>query len=43
MRIPTEDVVNAEMAVGYGALREKYTSRVILDQQARTIDVSQTS
>jgi coenzyme Q-binding protein COQ10 len=37
------DVVNAEMAVGYGALREKYTSRVILDLQARTIDVAQTS
>jgi coenzyme Q-binding protein COQ10 len=37
------DVVNAEMAVGYGALREKYTSRVILDPQERTIDVAQTS
>jgi coenzyme Q-binding protein COQ10 len=37
------DVVNAEMAVGYGALRERYTSRVILDPQARTIDVAQTS
>jgi coenzyme Q-binding protein COQ10 len=33
----------AEMAVGYGALREKYTSRVILDAAAYTIDVAQTS
>jgi coenzyme Q-binding protein COQ10 len=37
------EVVTAEMAVGYGALREKYTSRVILDPAARTIDVAQTS
>ncbi len=37
------DVLTAEMAVGYGALREKYTSRVILDPAARTIDVAQTS
>ena len=37
------DVLTAEMAVGYGALREKYTSRVILDGAARTIDVAQTS
>ena len=29
----------AEMAVGYRALRERYTSRVILDPAARTIDV----
>ncbi|HJW40430.1 MAG TPA: type II toxin-antitoxin system RatA family toxin [Rhizomicrobium sp.] len=33
----------AEMAVGYGALREKYISRVILDPAAWTIDVTQTS
>jgi coenzyme Q-binding protein COQ10 len=33
----------AEMAVGYGALREKYTSRVLLDPAARTIDVAQTT
>jgi len=38
-----QDVLTAEMAVGYGALREKYTSRVILDPDARTIDVAQTS
>jgi coenzyme Q-binding protein COQ10 len=37
------DVVTAEMAVGYGALRETYTSRVILDPAARSIDVAQTS
>ncbi len=37
------DVVTAEMAVGYGALREKYTSRVLLDPAARTIDVVQVS
>ena len=39
----TREVLFAEMAVGYGALREKYTSRVILDHNARTIDVAQTS
>ncbi len=33
------DVLIAEMAVGYGALRERYTSRVILDPKARSIDV----
>ena len=37
------DVVLAEMAVGYGALREKYTSRVVLDPAARSIDVAQTT
>jgi coenzyme Q-binding protein COQ10 len=36
------EVLTAQMAVGYGALREKYTSRVILDAAARTIDVAQT-
>ena len=29
----------AEMAVGYGPFRERYTSRVSLDPAARTIDV----
>jgi coenzyme Q-binding protein COQ10 len=29
----------AEMAVGYGPFRERYTSRVSLDSAARTIDV----
>ena len=42
-RVKNRDVVTAELAVGYGALREIYTSRVILDTQARTIDVAQTS
>jgi coenzyme Q-binding protein COQ10 len=42
-RVKNRDVLSAEMAVGYGALREKYTSRVILDPLARTIDVAQTS
>jgi coenzyme Q-binding protein COQ10 len=42
-RVKDRDVLSAEMAVGYGALREKYTSRVILDPVARTIDVAQTS
>ncbi len=37
------DLVAAEMAVGYGALRETYTSRVLLDPAARSIDVAQTS
>jgi coenzyme Q-binding protein COQ10 len=37
------DVVLAEMAVGYGALREKYISRVLLDPAGRTIDVTQTT
>lgn len=42
-RVKDRDVLSAEMAVGYGALRETYTSRVILDPVARTIDVAQTS
>jgi len=42
-RVKNRDVLSAEMAVGYGALREKYTSRVILDPALRTIDVAQTS
>jgi coenzyme Q-binding protein COQ10 len=33
------DILLAEMAVGYRALRERYTSRVTLDPAARTIDV----
>jgi coenzyme Q-binding protein COQ10 len=36
------DVMIAEMLVGYGAFREKYTSRVTLDPAARRIDVVQT-
>jgi len=34
-----EDGLTAEMAVGYGGLRERYTSDVRLDPEARTIDV----
>ncbi len=34
-----DDGLTAEMAVGYGALRERYTSEVRLDPAARTIDV----
>jgi coenzyme Q-binding protein COQ10 len=33
------EVLIAEMAVGYGALRERYTSRVTIDPAARSIDV----
>jgi len=35
--------LTAEMAVGYGALRERYTSQVLLDPAERRVDVSQTS
>ena len=42
-RVKDRDVLSAEMAVGYGALREKFTSRVILEPVARTIDVAQTA
>lgn len=42
-QVKNREVLTAEMAVGYGALREKYTSRVILDRGAKTIDVTQTS
>jgi coenzyme Q-binding protein COQ10 len=36
-----ENRMTAEMAVGYGALRERYVSDVILDPAARRIDVTQ--
>ncbi|HEX4302363.1 MAG TPA: type II toxin-antitoxin system RatA family toxin [Rhizomicrobium sp.] len=42
-QVKNRDVLTAEMAVGYGALRETYTSRVILDPAAHAIDVAQTS
>jgi coenzyme Q-binding protein COQ10 len=38
----TENRMIAEMMVGYGALRERYTSNVELDPAARTISVTQT-
>ena len=34
-----ENHLSAEMAVGYGGLRERYTSDVKLDPAARTVDV----
>ena len=34
-----KEILLAEMAVGYRALRERYTSRVTLDPSARSIDV----
>jgi coenzyme Q-binding protein COQ10 len=36
------EFIAAQMAVAYGALREKYTSRVTLDPENRSIDVVQT-
>lgn len=36
----SREILLAEMAVGYRALRERYTSKVILDPAARTIDVA---
>jgi len=41
-RVKDRDVAHAEMAVGFGALRERYTSRVVLDPNGKTIDVVQT-
>jgi coenzyme Q-binding protein COQ10 len=35
------DALHAEMLVGFGALRERYTSRVVLGSAARTVDVTQ--
>jgi len=40
--VKERDVILAEMSVGYGALRERYTSRVVLDPINRAIDVMQT-
>jgi coenzyme Q-binding protein COQ10 len=39
----SDNGLTAEMAVGYGALRERYTSQVLLDPAQRRVDVSQTS
>src|SRR5271156_4421430 len=36
-----ETGMTAEMAVGYGALRERYTSEIRLDPAVRRIDVTQ--
>jgi coenzyme Q-binding protein COQ10 len=35
----TENALTAEMAVGYGPFRERYTSNIQFDPAARTIDV----
>ena len=40
--VKSREVQRAEMLIGFGALRERYISRVILDPAARTIDVTQT-
>lgn len=35
------DILLAEMLVGFGAFNERYTSRVVLDPAARSVDVVQ--
>src|SRR4051812_23829330 len=35
------EIVIAEMQVGFSALRERYTSRIVMDPAARRIDVRQ--
>jgi len=37
-----KEILLAEMLVGFRGLRERYTSRVVLDGPARAIDVTQT-
>ena len=36
------EILTAETLIGYKSLRERYTSRVLLDPVAHTIDVTQT-
>ena len=36
-----KEILLAEMVVGFRALRERYTSRVVLDARAHTINVTQ--
>lgn len=36
-----KEIVIAEMQVGFSALRERYTSRIVLDPESRRIDVRQ--
>jgi coenzyme Q-binding protein COQ10 len=38
----TDRIVIAEMMVGYKGFREKYTSKVVLDPERRSVDVGQT-
>lgn len=40
--VKEREILSAQMAVAYGALREKYTSRVVLDAKEHRIDVIQT-
>jgi coenzyme Q-binding protein COQ10 len=42
VREDNRDVMYAETLIGYKALRERYTSRVVLDPAAGAIDVTQT-
>ena len=37
-----QEIMLAETLIGYKSLRERYTSQVVLDPGARTIDVAQT-
>ena len=39
--LDAQEVLRAEMLVGFGGLRERYISRVALDPGARTVDVTQ--
>jgi coenzyme Q-binding protein COQ10 len=41
-RVAKHDHLLAEMLVGFAALRERYTSRVVLDATALTVDATQT-
>ncbi len=41
-QVKGREVIRAEMAVGFARFSERYISRVILDAQARAIDVAQT-
>jgi coenzyme Q-binding protein COQ10 len=36
-----KDILTAQTVVGFRNLRERYTSRAVLDSAARTVDVSQ--
>jgi coenzyme Q-binding protein COQ10 len=40
--VKNREVLRAEMLVGFGALRERYTSRVVLDATAHAVDAVQT-
>ena len=37
---PQDDALVAEMLVGFGPFRERYTSRIVLDPAARSVDVT---